>query len=308
MLNEPELYHSVNANLLDACAENMHPAWIAPFGQYAADRLMRPKRGALPLQPTLSGALIRWGLIARTLTFAETQLLVRKEADWWVKLRIMGALSPSTFGPPSYAHLINNFLREKLGEAANVAASRILLDKVSLVRPYGDVGEAAKRTLKAAGIIRTKGQPASRINEIIAYIFSRNKTAYRWDIFFAAGHRQAEVMMIFLKRNRETNIDAFLVQLDSFCDLFTAEIWSRLKPGKGYPNFGHAIKDATLVGALPKLMGSLLVLHNLRLQSTTAHPRQKAGAPTRRLKHRDFYKLRPYLVAGWEEVEAGIVP
>ena len=223
-------------------------------------------------------------------------------------MRTMRLLTTDTFGPPSYGHLINRFLREQVGEAANVAASRMLQDKVSLAKPYGDVAEGAKRTLKAAGIIRVRGRPPSRINEIIAYIFKRNQTVYRWDTFFAAGHRQAEIMMIFLKRNRETNIDAFLVQLDSFCDLLTGVIWSRLKPGKNYPNFGHAIKDATLVAALPKLMGCLRVLHDLRLQSTTAHPRQKAGTPTRRLKHRDFHKLRPKLVDAWDEFELTIVP
>lgn len=308
MLNEPELYHAVNANILEACAENMHPNWKVPFGQYAADRLVRFKRNALPIQPTFKAALVRWGLMAPTLTFAETKKLMRTETDWWVKMRAMRALTPDTFGPPSYAQFVNDALRDQIGEAANIAASRILLDKVALVRPYGNVAEGAKRTLKAAGIIRIKGQRSSRINEIMAYIFKRNETAYQWDTFFAGGHRQAEIMMIFLKRNRETNIDAFLVQLDSYCDFLTAEIWSRLKPGKGYPNFGHAIKDATLVAALPKLMASLLVLHDLRLQSTTAHPRQKAGTPTRRLKHRDFYKLRPGLIDGLDEFEAAIAP
>jgi Reverse transcriptase (RNA-dependent DNA polymerase) len=308
MLKEPELYHSVSANLLDACVENMHPLWIPQFGQYAADRLVRPPKGALPLQPTFKAALIGWGLTARTLTFAEIQALMRDETDWWVKMRSIRSLTTDTFGPPSYGHLINSFLREQVGEAANVAATRMLQDKVSLTKPYGDVAEGAKRTLKAAGIIRVNGRPPSRINEITAYIFKRHKTAYRWDTFFAKGHRQAEIMMIFLKRNRETNIDAFLVQLDSFCDLLTGVIWSRLKPGKGYPNFGHAIKDATLITALPNMMACLLILHDLRLQSTTAHPRQKAGTPTRRLKHRDFQKLRPKLVAAWDEFESVIVP
>jgi len=308
MLNESELYHAVNANLLDACARNMHPMWIVSFGQYAANRLMRPTKGALPIQATFKSALIRWGYIARTLTFAEAQSLIAAEADWWVKMRGMYALTPDTFGPPSYAHLINTFLREPGGEAANVAVSRLLSDRVALARPYGDVAEGAMRTLRAVGIIRAKSQPSSRINEIMSYIFKRSRTEYRWDTFFGDGHRQAEIIMIFLKRNRETNIDTFLVQLDSYCDLLTAAIWSRMRPGKGYPNFGHAIKDVTLIAALPKLMTSLQALHDLRLQSTTAHPRQKAGTDTRRLKHKDFYKLLPGLIAGWDEFEATIAP
>ena len=308
MLSEPELYHAVSANLLEACASNMHPAWIAAYGKFAADRLVRSKRGALPLQPTFKGALIRWGLLARTLTFAEAEALIVHETDWWVKTRSIRALAPDTFGPPSYAYLINQLLREPIGDAANVSASRMLLDGIPLVKPYGDVGYGAKRTLKAAGKIQTKGRPTSRINEILGYIFKRGVTAYSWDSFFGAGHKQAELMMIFLKRNRETNIDAFLVQLDSYCDLLTAEIWLRLKPEKGYPKFGHAIKDATLTATLPNLMGALLTLHDLRLQSTTAHPRQKAGISTRRLNHRDFYKLRPALVVGFDEFEAAIAP
>lgn len=308
ILREPELYHALNANLLSACIDNMHPAWVAAYGQYAANRLIRPKRNALPIQPTFKSSLIRWGLISRTLTFAEVQALIRSETDWWVKMRIFQSLEPSTFGPPSYAALVNNLLRDQLGEVANIAASKLLLHRVSLIKPYGDVADGAKRTLRAAGVIRSAVRPTSRISEILAYILSRAKSIYSWDTFFGKSHRQAEIMMIFLKRNRETNIDAFLVQLDSYCDLLTAEIWVRLKPGKGYPNFGHAIKDATLNAALPDLMAAFLALHDLRLQSTTAHPRQKAGTPTRRLKHRDFYKLRPLLNRGWDEFETAVIP
>lgn len=308
MLNEPELYHAVSANLLEACASNMPAFWVPVFGTYAADRLVRPRMGALPLQPTFKGALVRWGLLSRTLTFAETETLIKNETDWWVKMRSMRALTTDTFGPPSYAHLINELLREPIGEAANVSASRMLLDGIPLVKPYGNVGECAKRTLRAAGKIRTSGRPASRIGSILSYIFKRAITRYQWDVFFGTNHKQAELMMIFLKRNRETNIDAFLVQLDSYCDLLTAEIWLRLKPTKSYPNFGHAIKDASITARLPLFMGALSKLHDLRLQSTTAHPRQKAGTPTRRLKHSDYYKLRPALIAGFDEFESIIAP
>jgi hypothetical protein len=309
MLNEPELYHAVNANILDACADNMHPVWVGRFGQYAVDRLLKPKRNSLPLQPTFKAALIRWGLGSRTLTFAQTEKLFEGEVDWWVRMRAMRALLPDTFGPPSYASLINQLLRTSGGEAANIAFARLLSDRVALTRPYGNVAESAKRALRAAGIIRSTGQPISRINGIIAYILKQPLSNYGWDIFFHKNHRHAELMMIFIKRNRETNIDAFLVQLDSFFDLVTAEIWVRLKPTKNYPKFGAAIKDPTLSAAVPKLIAALIVLHDLRLQSTTAHPHsQKTGAPTRRLKHRDFYKIRQTLADAIVEFEAEIAP
>ena len=196
----------------------------------------------------------------------------------------------------------------KEGEAARVAASLMLRNSVPLSKPYGDVEITAKQALKVAGVIKAVGQPLSRINAIIAYILSRNGTAYDWRRFFGKEHRHVEVHAFFLKRNRETNIDAFLVQLDSFLDFVTRELWRRLKPGSQCPAYGHAVKDATLSAALPKAMACLLKLHDLRLQSATAHPRTKAGAPTRRLKHRDFYKLRPDLIDAFDEIETNIAP
>ncbi len=116
-------------------------------------------------------------------------------------------------------------------------------------------------------------------------------------------------MILFLKRNRDTNIDAFLVQLDSYCDLLTREIYVRLKPGKSCPSFGITIKDTVLTAALPLTMDCFMQLHNLRLESTTAHPKsQKTGKPTRRLKHHDFYKIRPKLIAAFDEIESNIIP
>ena len=116
-------------------------------------------------------------------------------------------------------------------------------------------------------------------------------------------------MTILLKKNSESNIDAFLVQLDSYCDLMTEKVWARLKPGKTYPAYGHAVKDTTLGASLPDTMGAFLKLHDLRLQSATAHPRTaKTGKPTRRLKHRDFYTLRPFLVKAFDEFELVIKP
>jgi hypothetical protein len=89
----------------------------------------------------------------------------------------------------------------------------------------------------------------------------------------------------------------------------TEKIWDRLKPGKKYPNYGHAIKDPTLGKALPDMMAAFQILHDLRLQSTTAHPRTtKTGLPTRRLKHKDFYTLRPSLIKAFDEFDRVIKP
>jgi reverse transcriptase-like protein len=308
-LSGVELYHSVSGELLKACLGRFPPRESAQLGKFCADRLVRPKKGSLPLQPTYKASLVNWGLAERTLSFAEYEKIAFNELDWWVKKSSLSELRSSLFGPPTYADLLNRFSRASESEVSRIAASRLLQEGIKLITPYGNVEGSAKRILKAAGAIRAVGQPASRINDILAYILSRAHTEYDWPKFFGKGHRHAELMVIFLKRNKESNIDAFLVQLDSYCDLLTAEIWKRLKPTKTYPNFGHAIKDPLLKATLPKMMSVFLLLHDLRLQSTTAHPRSlKTGMPTRRLKHRDFYNIRRDLIRAFDEFESTMAP
>ena len=305
----PELYHSVIGMLLRACFGRFPPIETASLGRFCSDRLIRPKSGSIPVQPSYKEALIAWSLSTRTISFAEYDSIITKEPDWWVKKCAMRELSDSLYGAPTYADFINRSMRTPEAEVARIAASRLLQDGVRLTNPYGNVETTAKQMLKASKVIRAVGQPASRINEILGYTIGRKVTAYNWKRFFASNHRHAERMMIFLKRNRESNIDAFLVQLDSYCDFLNAEIYRRLKPGKIYPRFGHAIKDTTLTGMLPDTMACFVKLHDLRLESATAHPKtKKTGKSTRRLKHRDFYKIKPNLIKAFDELEKVILP
>ena len=307
-LEEQELYHSVNGLLLRACLGRFSSNDAATLGRRCVDRLIRPVTGSIRLQPSYKEALIAWGLKSNTINFSEYEKIVFNESDWWIKKCALRELSQANYGAPTYADFINRFLRTSEGETARIAASRLLQDGVALTKPYGDVEVTAKQILKAAKVIRVVGQPISRINEILEYLLKRKHTAYNWKIFFGTDHRQAELMMLFLKRNRESNIDAFLVQLDSYCDLLIRKIYVRFKPRKTCPSFGHVIKDHVLINALPVAMDCFANLHKLRLESTTAHPKsQKTGKHTRRLKHYDFYKIRPKLIAAFDEIETNIV-
>jgi retron-type reverse transcriptase len=303
-----ELYHSVNGALLRASLNRMPAPESGTVTRFCSTRLNSPKLGAIPVQPSYKEALIAWALSTRALTFAEYENLLFAERDWWVKKAAIRQLTEGIFGPASYADIINRCMRATTGEIARIAASRLLQHAVKLAKPYGDVVPAAKRTLKAVGVIKSSGQPESRINEILSYIFNRNKTGYEWKKFYGKQHRHAELMMIFLKRNRESNIDAFLVQLDSYCDYKLSGVFSRLVPNKTCPKYGVALKHPVLIASLPNMMAAFRKLHDLRLQSTTAHPRSSAlGKENRRLKHGDYKSLRPALIDAFDEFERIII-
>lgn len=305
-LKGTELYHSVNGLLLRACLGRMPTDETLQLGKLCADKILHSGSDPIKIQPIYKEALIAWALYARAISFSEYENIVKSESDWWVKKCAMRELTKDLFGKPTYANFINHCLRAPESEVARIAASRLLEDKIKLSRPYGNVEITAKKTLKVAKVIRATGQPVSRINEMLAYVLRRKETQYDWKKFFSSKHKQAESMMLYLKRDYETNINAFLVHFDSYCDLLVEVIYGRLKPGKEYPKFGHAIKDKILIGLLPDAMKCFSQLHSLRLKSTTAHPRLSAGTPTRRLKHYDYYKIKPQLVSAFDEIEGKI--
>ena len=304
-----ELYHAVNAQLLRSCLGKCSPAVTASLGKICADRLLRPKRGLIQLQPSYKEALIGWALSAKAITFAEYDALISSEKDWWVKKCAFRELTPDLFGTPTYADFVNRKMRDSTSEVARIAAGRLIDGNLKLVKPYGTVETTAKHGLKAARIIRSVGQPGSRINEILAYILRRNETDYDWKTFFGERHAHAERMILSLKRNFETNIDAFIVQFDSWGDELFFHVYKRLRPLVNYTTYGAALTDNSILPNFPNSMPTLLKFHHLRLESITAHPRiKRSGTATRRLKHRDFYAIRNDLVLAFDELEASIDP
>lgn len=304
-----ELYHAVHAQLLRSCLGKCPPATTASLGKICAKRLLRPKRGAIQLQPSYKEALIAWALNAKTITFAEYDKIISNEKDWWVKKCAFRELTSDMFGEATYADFVNREMRDSNSEVARIAAGRLIEENLKLSKPYGAVETTAKHGLKAARIIRSVGQPSSRINEILAYILKRDETSYDWKKFFGERHNHAERMMLSLKRNFETNIDAFMVQFDSWGDELFFHVYKRLRPNVTYTTYGAALTDNSISPILPVSMPILLRFHHLRLESITAHPRLKrSGTATRRLKHRDYRAIRSDLVIAFDELEANIAP
>ena len=301
-LKEPELYHSASGDILRACLDRMSPADSIVLAQFAAKRLLSPTKVQLPLQPSYKEALIAWTIRTREITFDQLETLRDNETDWWVRKCILRELTADPFGNPSYRDFLNKSIRIPECEIARCASAKLVAKSIPLIKPYGDVFESAKMILKTFKLIKSVGKPPSMINSIIAYVLKRPETNYAWLKLFGVDHKHAEQMAIFLKQSLETDIDAFITRLDSFCDKLIQEVFRRNCSGK-YPNYGVALKNPTVVSLLPKATIILHDLHALRLESMTAHPRAKSGLGTRRLKHRDFYKLRPALVAAFDEFE-----
>ncbi|MCI0559133.1 MAG: hypothetical protein MN733_11605 [Nitrososphaera sp.] len=206
---------------------------------------------------------------------------------------------------------MNDSLRLSTDETARCAAAAMIEDSVTLNKPYGNANLAGKINLKAAGILKHAGRPHSIINPVLYYVLSRPRNLYDWRRFHGRKHKQAERIAVLVKQSFEADIDACLARMDSFCDLIFEELVRRLSPATVYGNYGSILNSppALVRASIPSVISGFKALHDLRVKSITAHPRSlRTGATTRRLKHLDFYNIRPLLVGSFDEIEATIAP
>jgi len=272
-----ELYHAVNSDLLNSAKGRVSDAVKAEFGAFCRARLLSPPRSLLRPQPTYRDALVSFALSAGCLSYQDFETIYSAEEDWWVRKRLLSQLTANPFGAPTYRALVNRELRRSQSEICVMAASKIAVGAATLERPYGHAQDRAKRVLRAANVIRSAGAPPSLINPILSYVLKGPATAYDWKRFFGKRHRDIEQIAIFLKKSRETDIDALILRLDSFADAITEILFARLLPANTMPGYGSAIANPTLNGALPVTMRAFRDLRTLRSKSITAHPRQKSG-------------------------------
>lgn len=310
-LKAPEIYHSVFGELLRAVLFNMPTSPRNEIADRCFDRLFRPPPGSLPLQPTYKEALIAWVVVWNRATFASFERLRRNEVDWWVRKSMLREIDVAKYGIPSYRQFLNDSMKTTEPEIARIAAAKIVEDAIPVNRPYGTAHIAAKTTLKTAGRIRSVGRPASLIPSALNYILRQRLARYDWQRYFGRHHKHAEYLAILSKQSFETDIDAFVMRLDSFCDFLFDEIYRRLCPGLARPTYGAALNSpsAPIRAMLPRTIVGFKALHDLRINSVSAHPKsQRTGIPTKRIKHSDYSRIRKNVVEAFVEIQGTIVP
>ena len=305
------VYHSVNADLLALLYGRVDGARLGQVADFCYERLFAPKyrRSAVPApQPTYRAALIRWALLSARMTFSDVEGLLRRDRDWWVRQEMLAHLDARKFGQPSFEALLNLGMRSTDPDPARVAAWLVFSNSLAVFRPYGDCHWAARLLLRNVALIPYAGRPPSLIPGILTYTVKLT-TPYDWQRFFGGAHGAAESIAILSKQRFETDIDAFVVSLDSFCDLVTRQLYQHRGHRMTVP-YGHAIAAGAptwLRADFPNLMRAFARLHALRVRSLTAHPRHRTGKFNKRITHRQFYNVRRSLVSAFVEL-ARVLP
>ncbi len=303
------VYHVVNGAILELLFGRLNPSAGATVANIAYERLFGPRFrgvGYPPPQPTYRAALFRWALQSARLTYSQLETAIQGERDWWVRKELVTYLDARKFGRPSFEALLNLGMQAKDSESARVAASVTFANKLGVVVPHANIHWSARLLLRNAGLIRSAGRPPSLIPLVLPYVLGFDKT-YDWRRFFGADHPSAERIALISKQRFETDIDAFVVSQDSFCDLILLLLYRHNGYGSR-PAYGNALQagaPAWLKTDFPKLRNGFSKLHLLRIRSLTAHPKHlKTGAVNRRITHAQYYRIRRSVVAAFDELAA----
>jgi hypothetical protein len=228
---------------------------------------------------------------------------LQQETDPWVVKEIVMHLRVDAFGPASHETLLNISLRSPHPDVARCSALRLVEDKLAVSGGEHTIPESAKPILFSAAKIRRVGKPESLVHAVLSHVLAQQFGAFNWRQFLGQDHVQAEHIAFLVRGYFESSIDTCILSLDSLCDLIYTSVYRRIKPNAQRPNYGHAVKDPAVQLAYPAICVGFKGLHDLRIQSSTAHPVQQAtGQPSRRLKHHDFYRVRPAVAAAIAEI------
>lgn len=307
------VYHSVNAELLNLLYGRVRGAQLNQVADFCYERLFagRFRVSAFPPpQPAYKAALIRWALLSGRTTYRDVEALVRLERDWWVQQETLTFLEETKFGRPSFEALLNFGMRAADPDPARVAAWLLFSNSLAVHRPTKDCHWTARLLLRNVGLIPYAGRPPSLIPGTLAYAV-KFMQPYNWQRLFGGDHGAAERLAIISKQRYETDIDAFVVSLDSFCDMVLRGLLHHRTghvTNAAYGNVLTAGAPTWLRTDFPNLLRGFGLLHNLRIHSFTAHPRdQKTGALNKRITHRRYFRVRKAVVTAFEEL-ARVLP
>lgn len=304
-LRDQQIYHSANAEILVACKNNLQGKARRMCADYCEKRLLRPQKGSPKLQASLKGALWAWIISEQRIKFNTLESEIKREADSWVVKEIVSNLDESIFGNASTERIMNWAISSRHHDAARCAAMAIVENGMAVTVAHENISEAAKPILFIGRKIRSIGRPKSLVQAVLRYVLDKEIPDYDWKRFFGEDNSLAELHAFNVKSYFESSIDACILALDSLCDLIFDVVYGKVRPGVQRPNYGAALKDVSCTAASPVVCSGFKALHDLRIQSSTAHPRQhKTGAPTRRLKHHDYRNVRPQVAAAIEQIIA----
>jgi hypothetical protein len=308
ILSGDHVYQTTLADVIEGVMDNS--TTDAGLQSFVRRTIKDRKISGIFLQPNLKVALCRYALRHNLLTYSQLMSLLKGDKDWWTIKSILSSISVNQFGPASYGTIMNWALSNKNAETCGIAIGAIFENQVAVASPQSLPPEIINR-LAVARVPGVTPVAGSAIPSVLEYTLKIAPNTFDWAGFFGANHGAMERLALSIKQAYESDIDVFIVRLDSLCDeIFKTAIFSLSLHTGGY-GYGVILNSPgpLIRASLTQTLSSFKTLHGLRKKSHTAHPRDlKTGRPTKRLKHAHFYRVRKAIVSAIEEIQIAAQP
>lgn len=305
LLTQDWIYHSNQSSLLMATLRNLPEPYRSKCVAYCYNRLLGYKKGYLPPQPTLKAALAIWCIFHTRITYRELQQVVWNEREWWVRQFILPYVDEGHYGRPSLEAFLVGVSQDEHADVARSSAVRLVDVNPAITISKIEAHESARLVFWGAGYLRAIGRPVSLVQTGLATVaHDRYPVSIEWRRLLGADHRQAESFARRARQYFESNsIDEFILQLDSVFDVVFGKLYTLVRPSATRPDYGHALKDSSVNSYYPATCDAFRTVHDLRIGSSMAHPRdRRTGKWNRALKHSDVKHVAPKLRAAFREL------
>ncbi|HEV2558285.1 MAG TPA: reverse transcriptase domain-containing protein [Microvirga sp.] len=306
--DESHIYQTVVADLLEGIVQRVQPS--VEVNGFVTKALRTNKVGGVPLQPNLKLALIKYGLQHGITNYSEIRKIIEKERDWWLVKEVISTLDIRRLGHPTFSELVNIALRNHNSEVCTVSIGALFTQNV-VVTDQSLLSRDVIRRLATAKIEGFSSSGHSAIPYVLEYSLRLRRGSFDWVSFLGTEHQSLAHLALSMKQSFETDIDAYVVRLDAFCDGVLQRFNKLFDVQIGKSTFGSLVNSPPkrLKVLLPTAIDGFKLLHQLRGKSHTPHPYSlKTGQATRRIKHTEFWHIRKRLMLSLDELQRVTAP
>ncbi len=218
----------------------------------------------------------------------------------------MATLDDVKIGSPSFGSLLNERLRDNVGDVATQAAAAVAAKAVLIAPPQNTIHPQAGRTLRSLGVLKTVRGAVCGVTANLSRLLGSRVASIKWKVILGSHHRQAELQAAWCRAYAGTDITAWVNAVDVFNDLLLDSLYKH-DPSLGtyqLGNVGSVANSTRLKSAYPGLHDVVESVHEKRLQSHLSHAKvRKTGKQTGRIKFGYLSVAKRLMIKGYIELD-----
>jgi hypothetical protein len=269
-----------------------------------ASRIMERLWHRRPVGPELQVAIGRFIFRHRMIPENRIRYFLRTKLNWWVRSELYVTLSHRTYGTVFLENVLNEGIRNEIGEAAMAAAVQLAYVELKVMPPLKNLNLAAARTLRQLGMISRLPKGVDGVERSFSRLTGIS-SRLNWRSIFKSRYKQAEKQAVFCRALADTNATAFVNATDVFNDLLLDRLFRHDRALGGYTlgNMGSVLNSARLRNNYPAVFAFVSEIHEKRYVSNLSHAiARRTGKPTRRIRHQYIKRATRMMTKAFAEL------